>query len=214
MGEDESEAAEFLRVLRTLETPNPSELLYPLGRVLWFVPRIVMDDDQTFRRKTLMDMLCDPVNVEIAEDGLEEQKYDSNDQEEGLENDRDTAMSTHEVEGVDGNIPQWKRSLSESMRNLEEGLRVRSQSVGLHANQLWNELCHDVSRSVKDLQTDMRCKMDTSKRRKKYSGRNYVLCDATDCRYIFQEFVFDFPDSLTVHNPQRYLWACDATLRE
>lgn len=222
MGSDEldcnSVGAEFLRTLETLNSPKPEEQLFPLGRVLWFVPRIVMDDDIVFRRKTLMKLVG--VNekdehqneVEMVEYGAEEEVEEN--QEEGmdpLEND----VENDELEGKEDG--DWKNRLSASMKdlyeNLGEGLKARSQTGNMNANQVFREFCHDIHRGVKDIQTDIRCKMDTSRRRRKYGGRNFVLCDATQCRYIFQEFVFEFPDSLRCHNPQRYLWACDATLR-
>ena len=211
--EDESESAEFLRILKTLESPKPQEQLFPMGRILWFVPRIVMDDDIVFRRRTLMKMLVDhgAADGDDGIDGAVEEKECG--QEEGLESSANEVVE--EMEGKqDDAVPEWRRTLNASMRNLQEGLRVRSQSVGLNANNLWREMCHDVSRGVKDFQTDIRCKMDSSRRRRKYGASNYVLCDATKCRYMFQEFICDFPESLQSHNPQRYLWACDATLRQ
>ena len=46
----------------------------------------------------------------------------------------------------------------------------------------------------------------------KYDGSNYVLCDASKCIDLFQDFVFDLPESLDAHFPIRYLMACGAQL--
>ena len=207
--EAESEGAEFLRILKTLKSPNPKQELFPLGRILWFVPRIVMDDDIVFRRKTLMKMFRDDHGGDGDGGGdgggdmVEEMGCD---EEEGLEADKEEVVR-EELEGKEENedvaVPKWRRKLSASMRNLNA-----------NPNQVFREIAHDIGRGVRDFQTDIRCKMDTSRRRRKYGGGNYVLCEATQCRYMFQEFVFEFPASLKSHNPQRYLWACDATLRE
>ena len=46
----------------------------------------------------------------------------------------------------------------------------------------------------------------------KYDGSNYVLCDASKCIDLFQDFVVDLPESLDAHFPIRYLMACGAHL--
>ena len=171
-----------------------------------------MDDDIAFRRRTLMKM------VGVCEKIEHQNEVEMVDLESGQEEGLESLADDMENEGLEGKQEgDWKDRLSSSMKdlyeNLGEGLKVRSQTGNLNANQVFRELCHDIHRGVKDFQTDIRCKMDTSKRQRKYGGRNFVLCDATQCRYIFQEFVFEFPDSLRCHNPQHYLWACDATLR-
>ena len=48
----------------------------------------------------------------------------------------------------------------------------------------------------------------------KYNGSNYTLVDATETRSIFQDLIIDFESSVSVHEPERYLWACDAKLRD
>merc|ERR1712045_756646 len=47
----ENERIKFLSKLKSIVTPNPNQQLFPLGRVLWFVPNAVMEDDVVVRRK-------------------------------------------------------------------------------------------------------------------------------------------------------------------
>ena len=56
---DGDEGAKLLRILKNVRSPNPDHELFPLGRILWFVPRIVLNDDIVLRRKTLMKMTED-----------------------------------------------------------------------------------------------------------------------------------------------------------
>ena len=57
-GDDEAKeadkASQLITKLRTLATPNPKGQLFPLGRVLWFIPKDAMDDDDVRRRENLM----------------------------------------------------------------------------------------------------------------------------------------------------------------
>ena len=57
--QDGDEGAKFLRILKNLRSPNPEFQTLPLGRILWFVPRIVLNDDIVLRRKTLMKMMIE-----------------------------------------------------------------------------------------------------------------------------------------------------------
>ena len=65
------EGAKLLRILKNVRSPNPEHELFPLGRILWFVPRIVLDDDIVSRRKTLMKMSEDH-DDSITDDESEE----------------------------------------------------------------------------------------------------------------------------------------------
>eukprot|EP00483_Globobulimina_turgida_P009708 UN09727 len=129
----ENERVKFLTKLKSITAGNIQQLLYPLGRILWFVPNAVMEDNVVLRRKCLM--------------GLNGEKED----------------------------------------NIE--------------NSLWNKIN----------------KSGTMKKLSKYyygsdGSDNYVLCDATNRRDIFQEFVIDFPESLFAHMPARYLSACGTSI--
>eukprot|EP01083_Nonionella_stella_P023111 63912_1 len=137
--EIDNECAELLRGLRSLSSCAPAQELYPLGRILWFVPNVVIDGD-----------------VEKPED-----------------------LDRHHI---DGNVfvSTWN-SLSKGAKKLKESITTK-----------WNK----------------------AKRNRKYNGDNYILCDASSCRYIFQELVFDLPECIHAHEPARYLWACDVTVRK
>ena len=56
---DGDEGAKLLRILKNVRSPNPEHELFPLGRILWFVPHAVLNDDIVLRRKTLMKMAED-----------------------------------------------------------------------------------------------------------------------------------------------------------
>ena len=75
---DGDDGAKFLRILKRLRSPKPDQELFPVGRVLWFVPDIVMDDDKpdkALRRKILMKITegdrdeDDGVNTDSKMDG-------------------------------------------------------------------------------------------------------------------------------------------------
>eukprot|EP01083_Nonionella_stella_P023110 63910_1 len=192
--ENESACAEFLRVLRSLSSFAPSQELYPLGRILWFVPHIVMHDDIAFRRSRLMD---------LKEDDLDMEEEDGNRVKSTLD---DVCVSTWN--SMSKSVTDFKASMMD-LNTFE--VRCNDYNWAKHS---FREFCHDVSKGVKDIQTDIEWTLDKAKRNRKYNGENYVLCDASSCRYIFQELVFDLPESIRAHEPQRYLWACDATLRD
>ena len=46
----------------------------------------------------------------------------------------------------------------------------------------------------------------------KYTGKHWILCDATKSKEIFLNFAFDSNESGYAHLPQRYLWVLDARL--
>ena len=68
---DGDEGAKLLRILKNVRSPNPEHELFSLGRILWFVPRVVLNDDIVFRRKTLMKMAGDH-DDSITDDDSEE----------------------------------------------------------------------------------------------------------------------------------------------
>eukprot|EP01084_Bolivina_argentea_P130838 230990_1 len=91
----ENKRIKFLTMLKTIDTPNPEQQLYPLGRILWFVPNAVMDDDVVKRRKCLM---C--LNDEIK------------DTDEKNEDDNEEKDDTDEVNELVDNNSNNKRRLS------------------------------------------------------------------------------------------------------
>jgi len=173
MNLDESSNGEFLRVLKELKSSKDEQELYALGRILWFVPNIVMNDDINFRKRALM-------NLDNFQHEIDEKKGSS--------------------------------SSSSFVADLWNSVGVRMDSNSSMSN-VWREFYHDISRSYHDIKTDIRHKLDSTKRNKKYDGNNYTLIDATNMRSIFQELIIDI-ECISVHEPQVYLWACNAKLRE
>jgi len=160
---------DLVKTLKELKTPNPKEQLFPLGKILWFVPKAAMDDDDLRRRRTLM---CLKENANV----------NTNDDDESKENKKE--YKTHNTKNS---------SLSEIFKTIQ----------------------HNVTKGFEDFQETMDNSLlgsGTTKYVKKYDGSNYILCDATKCRAIFQELVLDLPESLYAHLPSRYLWACGAHL--
>ena len=80
------------------------------------------------------------------------------------------------------------------------------------ANQAWD----NISAGFNKLSSKMseKCVSSQTKKIRKYGESHYILCEATLCRNIFQEFVFDFPESALSHMPQRYLWCTGVTLTQ
>ena len=175
---NESPNGEFLRVLTDLKSSKDEQELYPLGKILWFVPNVVMNEDVDFRKRKLMNL----------------KDYDY---EEKVNNDQRQKRS--------------RESGSFSMTDLWSSIGVRMENNSSMSNS-WREFCHDVSRSFNDIKTDIRYKLDSTKRNKKYDGSNYTLIDATKHRHIFQDLIIDI-ECVSVHEPQAYLWALNTKLR-
>jgi len=178
---DSCPETDFLRIFKTAQSPNPEQELFPLGRVLWFVPNAVMNaqdengDDEDEQKQMDVDE-CD------AEKGGKEK------------------ARQHETTAT------W---MSSTWDNLATQLRMDRS-----ASDLWREVQYDITRKVSAVKSEIEEKLDESKRRARYDSSNYTVVDATQCRvHVFQELVFDFPESLDCHEPQRYLWCCNAKLR-
>lgn len=194
--ECESSTSEFLRVLKSLESPDPNLELFPLGRVLWLVPNIVMDDDIVLRRKCLMDFVKIKA-MDIDKDKEEEEKKEPE--------------------------SKWKNlfgSISENIANKMQGLQANANEIDTYnhrqdssVNDVFKEFVKDLNKGMHDIKTEIRSKMDMTTNTAKYNGNNYILCDASSCKYVFQDLVLDFPECFHAHGPERYLWAFDATLR-
>jgi len=133
--EQNDEVTNFLINLCNIKPPNPSECLYPVGNIYWFVPDICIKDDIVTRRRKLIKL------------DLRHFKTD---------NTNDTNSDTNEKN--------------------------------------WEELI------IKD-------KIENNN-----SKHQWVLCDVTKERKLFQEYVFEFYDSLYTHLPNRYLEIFNCTL--
>ena len=67
-----------------------------------------------------------------------------------------------------------------------------------------------VERLKSTVQTTLHLKID-DQRKERLQQSGYVLCDATEARSIFTEFIFE-PKFLDMHMGQCYMWGC-ATLK-
>ena len=153
-----------------IKTPSPEQnrKLFPLGKMLWFVPKEVMVEDDQQRRMSLQ------------------------------------AMRTEGSWAIPDMIRDWlcwtiKIFFAVILLLISCVTRV----TGLR--EIWTNLCLFVSIAT----MKGKCRLMASD---KYDGSNYVLCDASNCTDIFQEFVFDFPESIYAHLQIRYLMACGARL--
>ena len=46
----------LIKTLKEVKTPNPKDQLFPLGKILWYVPKAALEKDGVARRRTLMGM--------------------------------------------------------------------------------------------------------------------------------------------------------------
>ena len=188
-----SDGAAFSTILKSLKAENPKEEFFPLGRILWFVPPIVMHDDVESRRRTLMKMLdenAENVNKDNAHGqnmyNMKHRNYGVHDDDDDLEFDLDEEqkMDLHAIR----KRPMYQSSDDED-EDQEFDMIPPSETLQKGATQ------------------------PTGSTNQKVSGSKYVLCDATKCRDIFQEFVFEYPSSLTTHMVGPYMDACGVTLK-
>ena len=139
----EEKWCQLVRELKNTPTPNPKQQLFPLGQVLWFVPREVMVDSDVHRRENLLRI------------------------------NKSTGSSGGDGQGGGGGLGDV---IAVTLKNM-------AKKSGLKR-----------------------------KTRNKYDGSNYILCEASNCRHLFQEFIQDMPESLYAHYPIRYMLACHTKL--
>eukprot|EP00484_Ammonia_sp_Unknown_P018669 CAMPEP_0197045230 /NCGR_PEP_ID=MMETSP1384-20130603/21129_1 /TAXON_ID=29189 /ORGANISM="Ammonia sp." /LENGTH=580 /DNA_ID=CAMNT_0042476811 /DNA_START=1 /DNA_END=1743 /DNA_ORIENTATION=- len=171
------EAKALLRSLRSMPTPNPKERLFPLGKVLWFVPKAAMDDDDAKRRGTLMCL-------------------------------KDYKQKSQKTGDDDENDEEAKSQQTEKKQYVAHGKNASFSNI---LSTTWNNMAKGFEEFQEVMDSSI-LNSGTTKYAKRYDGSNYILCEATNCRSIFQELVLDLPESLYSHMPNRYLWCCDAHL--
>ena len=166
---DESANGEFLRVLKEMKSSTAEQELYPLGRVLWFVPNIVMNDDIDFRKRSLMNLTADDVIDNDYKIELEKEKTkDENamDVDDGnnkikekskvsLSFVKDLINSTWNKVGV--GIKQFKESVIDP-----ESMNARIES-DVSMSDLFREFRHDLCHGLNDVKTEIRCQLDRVK---------------------------------------------------
>lgn len=76
---------------------------------------------------------------------------------------------------------------------------------------IMNGITGSMERLKSTVQTTLHLKID-DQRRERLQQSGYVLCDATEARSIFTEFIFE-PKFLNLHMIQCYMWVCGATLK-
>merc|ERR1711971_188444 len=158
-----------LSELKNVQTPNPQKRLFPVGRVLWFVPTAAMEENEQKRVTALM------------------RKENSNEKKKEMED--DTKEDGDEMEIA----TEEKTDVKNSKRcALMAALSVRSKGMERKENP------EKVSKREKAIA--------------EYGPQQYVLCDATQSKHVFQDFVVDSPESLLAHMPGRYLWAVGTSM--
>ena len=197
-----SDGASFSTILKTLKARNPEELFFPLGRILWFVPPIVMHDDIALRRRTLMKMSDKKVDGNHGQIQLQQMKNmmhhidDHIDDEFGDDEDADDAAG----------------DLEDSCENEEE---QKVDLFTIRKRPMYQSSDEDDDQEFDAIPLSETAQKDTttSSTNQRVSESAFVLCDATKCRDIFQEFVHEYPSSLTTHLVSSYMKACGATLK-
>lgn len=135
---------QLVRELKDTPTPNPKQQLFPLGKILWFVPKEIMVESDEQRRENL--------------------------------------LRAHK-----------------GGYNWNNGGNINEQQLG---NGGMGEV---IAETLKNMAVKSGFKRKAGN---KYDGSNYILCEASNCRDMFQEFVQDMPESLYAHYPTRYMLAC------
>ena len=156
--------------LRNLPTPKPHEQLFPLGTVLWFIPKEVMVESDEQRRRNLLEV------EDLGDTGILE----------SILNLFIRTLITFMIITVQVLCCVIRITHFIQMECVADNLCF----VVVLAKTRWLKL----------------------RKKKKYAASDYVLCEASNCRHLFQEFVQDRPESLDAHYPMRYLIACDTKL--
>ena len=163
--EFENERIKFCRKLKEIDSPNIEEKLFPIGKILWFVPKVVMEEeDFVVRTSSLMSL----------HDDDDDDDDDSDEMEKKVKEKKNTKED------------KFKYSLKRKLAEMSNKCKEKKEQ-----------------RAIKKKQKSAIVK---------YGAHNYVLCEATNCRDWFQNFVVDFPESFLAHVPGRYLWACGTTM--
>jgi len=223
--EEIKNAMQFIGDLRTAKTPNAQERLFPLGKILWFVPKAAMDEDTCRRRRILM-CLKDNVGTNAVVVPSKPEDADTNSKEKDEEEEEKEKQKTKENEVVNKSTQRTRRkSLTETVNTTWSAVIKSFEPSGKEykthntKDSSWTDIAlttwHNLTKGFEEFQETMDKSILNSGGTKfiqEYDGSHYILCEATDCRSIFQELVVDLPESFVCHLPNRYLYACDAHL--
>ena len=159
---------QLLQDLIKTPCPEAQRRLYPMGKMLWFVPKEVMVDNHQQRRMDLQRMRTE---------------------------------GSWAIADMIRDFLFWAIKTFLGVILLLVSCVTRMTDL----KAIWHNLC-----LFKEMITMKgKCRLMASD---KYDGKNYVLCDASNCIDLFQEFCFDFPECLYAHFQIRYLMACEAEL--
>jgi len=184
----------FLDKLKSIDAIDEESKLYPLGTVLWFVPKVCLESDICKRRAVLMDLkTCQKY-----------QEYMHSKINENLESET-TMMMVEEKDNNNNNNNNKKEEKEEEEKqpnnsNWMTGIQTKlTQSMSQISNkQNWQDFINYLSNE----------KVSKEKQITDIPRRNeFVVFNATTHRHLFQQFVFEFFDGLYYHLPQRYLGA-------
>ena len=217
---DASDGAVFSTILKTLKARNPEELFFPLGKILWFVPPIVMHDDVALRRRTLMKMLDEKVDgnhgqIQLQQSKMENFVHHTNDRIKHHSGDHISDHIDNQIDDKFGNEDDPVEDQEDSCENEEEQkvdlFTIRKRPMYQSSDEEDDEEEFDAIPLSETVKTDTTESSGSTNQTALES--TYVLCDATKCRDLFQEFVHEYPSSLTTHMVSSYMKACGSTLK-
>lgn len=215
-------SAKLLRILKNVRSPNPERELFPIGKILWFVPSIVLGDDIALRRKTLIKLSEDHDDYVSDDDDNEHNTigHHINSDDEKEDNDTFTVYQIRKRPKDQSSDEDDDDAVPLNLANENDGDHVVQVSTENDQQQTEDDedakpILDDIMESAKEaastVQKALYLKVDSPIRHQLESG-GYVLCDATKCREIFKEFIFE-NKAVDLHMGAPYMWACGATLK-
>merc|ERR1712154_155289 len=116
--------------------------------------------------------------------------------------------------GTDNNDANDQDEVKENVKKEKMQYKVQN-TKNSSFRQIIGTTFHNLAKGFEEFQETMDNSIinsGTVKYAEKYDLSNYTICEATNCRQVFQDLVLDLPESLYSHMPNRYLWAMDAHL--
>ena len=190
----------FLNNLCSIKARRESNLMYPAGRVLWYVPEIVFEQDIVKRRRKLMNV-CYKDKKKYAKrlNQQEKEQFEKQQKAKGKESQMQSKKNKNEKMNEKMNENESKTAKDETGKES----KIDDDSNGLTENEKtkWDQF---VSHFKKN---------DREKFKKtSMNDMDWILTDATLNKPQFQNYIFEFWESLFAHFPQRYMAAIDPDL--
>ena len=178
-----NEIRAFLLTLKEMQPVVDKDQLYPAGKLLWFVPDIVLEKNDIKRKELLM---------KINEDGIANNEIDCN------------AMLGARFSSFNLGIEKFRQSFFGSPPSQQRGGEQNQQRENWKQIKTKDEILVESKVDENDFEYNYSCNYITG-RTDLTRFKNYILCDATENRLIFQQLVCEFYDSFYSHMPTRYM---------